>query len=415
MRRMDVRGGSLAERTPLSLGSRLRRVLACGQTMVEYALLLSLVALALVGTIGGMAGQVGGRFNAISNTLAAGGNGGLGGGGTTPGGGSGGGTVTPPPTTGTGNNNGGNTGTGNNNGGQGGNNGGGSNGTNPDGTIGNTGMTKPEIDKIIDEGADKGLDGISWRQLSKLSPYAATHKDEFYDWIGRSKQVKINNETVSMRLVGIGQDNLSDGSGKAGFSFLSDGYKGIQISDSDWSHEAASNDHGWDNSSYRTKLINLLSGGITATDSSNMKIYIKEVTKISSHYKGGSGISHNQTSSDKLWAPSVSELFGKLPDQLKALDNQGEQYDFFRDNGVKFVSADKVTGNSYYTNYKYENTNWLSGICVSGQAYTRSLGSIEYMNSNGDMTIFIARYGSNAPQLYDNLASDKFIPVGFCI
>ena len=57
--------------------------------MVEYALLLSLVALALVGTIGGMAGQVGGRFNAISNTLASGGNGGLGGGGT----------VTPPPTT----------------------------------------------------------------------------------------------------------------------------------------------------------------------------------------------------------------------------------------------------------------------------------------------------------------------------
>ena len=87
--------------------------------MVEYALLLSLIALALVGTIGGMAGQIGGRFNAISNTLASGGNGGLGPGTTVPNGG-GGGTVTPPPTTGTGNNNGnsgGNSGTGNNNGG----------------------------------------------------------------------------------------------------------------------------------------------------------------------------------------------------------------------------------------------------------------------------------------------------------
>ena len=87
--------------------------------MVEYAMLLSLVALALVGAIGGMAGQVGGRFNAISNTLASGGNGGLGPGTTVPDGG-GGGTVTPPPTTnngGSGNNNGGVPDTGGNNGG----------------------------------------------------------------------------------------------------------------------------------------------------------------------------------------------------------------------------------------------------------------------------------------------------------
>ena len=94
--------------------------------MVEYALLLSLVALALVGTIGGMAGQIGGRFNAISNTLASGGNGGLGGGGT----------VTPPPTTGTGNNNGNNGNTGDNSG-TGNNNGGGGNGNGGNADTGN--------------------------------------------------------------------------------------------------------------------------------------------------------------------------------------------------------------------------------------------------------------------------------------
>lgn len=65
-------GESLSERTPLSLATRLRKGFAVGQTMVEYAMILSLIALALVGSVGGMAGQVGAKFNAISNTLGNG-------------------------------------------------------------------------------------------------------------------------------------------------------------------------------------------------------------------------------------------------------------------------------------------------------------------------------------------------------
>ena len=71
-RKRTVWGGSLAERTPLSLATRLRKGFAVGQTMVEYAMILSLIALALVGSVGGMAGQVGAKFNAISNTLGNG-------------------------------------------------------------------------------------------------------------------------------------------------------------------------------------------------------------------------------------------------------------------------------------------------------------------------------------------------------
>ena len=87
-------GGSLAERCPLDLGSRLGGLAAAGQTMVEYAVLLSLIALALVGPVFGLGQQVGNRFQSITNTLANGGsNSGL------PGGGGDGGGITPPPTT----------------------------------------------------------------------------------------------------------------------------------------------------------------------------------------------------------------------------------------------------------------------------------------------------------------------------
>ena len=402
MRRMDVRGGSLAERTPLSLGSRLRGGLGQAQTMVEYALLLSLVALALVGTIGGMAGQIGGRFNAISNTLASGGNGGLGGGGTTtPGGG---GTVTPPPTTGTGNNSGG------------------SNGTNPDGTVGNTGMTKPEIDKIIDEGADKGLDGISWRQLSKLSPYAATHKDEFYDWIGTTKSVLVDGMEVKMRLVGIAQDDLADGSGKAGFSFLSTNYF---VSNSYFAAMAVNDIVSWNSSIVRDQVKDIYDNKLTDINMSNMKRYIKTVAKISSGSNLKTLKKELVKTDDQLWYPSSSELFGTRSESsvLFNIADNGAQYDYFNDNSVSIGS----TGNVNTNGRPIINGNVLKGSGLPSPSseifvVTRSMSlEPDYYGSNLKSVDVIA-FNSGTPNVLTiigmsqgpNIRTQYYV-FGFCV
>lgn len=42
-----------------------------GQTMVEYALLVALIAVALIAVIGVLAGQIGTKFNAVSDQLKA--------------------------------------------------------------------------------------------------------------------------------------------------------------------------------------------------------------------------------------------------------------------------------------------------------------------------------------------------------
>ena len=180
--------------------------------MVEYAMLLSLVALALVGTIGGMAGQVGGRFNAISNTLGNGlvaNNGGHTTGNNTPGNNPG---ATNPPTNNNGNNQAGNNNAGNNN-----------------GSSGNDSSNNGAIDP-----SKTPLDKVGWDKLDELSKDAAKNPDKYKDWIGQKKTDENGNEWV---LVGTNHDELADGSGKAGFTFMSRKSLGKAIMNKTWNYE----------------------------------------------------------------------------------------------------------------------------------------------------------------------------------
>ena len=306
--------------------------------MVEYALLLSLVALALVGTIGGMAGQVGGRFNAISNTLASGGNGGLGPGTTVPNGGNHGNDNSGNPPT---NNNGNNPQTGNNNGGN--NNGSTGTDTSNNGAID---PSKTPLDKVTPE------------ELDKLSPDAAKNPDKYKDWLGTDLEVPIAGKKYKFFLIGIGQDVKSDGSGKAGFTFMA--RENIDIYGGSSMIRTLNGPYGYVSTNCYASLETFI---INRIDDKDLTKAIKQVSKgYSTYYNISSGIklSHFNT---KMFPIAYSEITGLgtkvYSGQAYTRINEGEQYLYFKQNGI--------------------SENRRSDLFIGPQAlyfWTRSLGNI---------------------------------------
>ena len=283
MRRMDVRGGSLVESAPLSLGSRLRRALLTGQTMVEYALLLSLVALALVGTIGGMAGQVGGRFNAISNTLASGGNGGLGPGTTVPDGGDGPTTSpspsspqTPPANTG---------------------------GNGSDGNNGNNGSNGKPGESLPQRG--KNLSDYTWKEISLLSKDAIENESEYEYLIGQSKAVNFKGYGMAdMMLIGINHDDKADGTGKVGFTFMAKQAITTSLGFKNTANGLYTIKNGWKDYFLRDTCNNNIYNSLA----SDLKSLIVKVKK--SYYSGDGKEASMKSTDDYIWLPSYYELYG---------------------------------------------------------------------------------------------------------
>ena len=434
MRSIDVRGGSLAESAPLSLGSRLRCGLGRAQTMVEYALLLSLVALALVGTIGGMAGQVGGRFNAISNTLASGGNGGLDGGGTTPGGG-GGGTVTPPPSTTPSNQDAGESG---------------SNGqlsgtkvtviattdgnfepgevlaadirvadsvgvTNwgyqwkvdgkvlsndptfvaPFDSVGKkvtcvisdasntyTGTAFAKSDTITMGGVNiynKQFKDYSWNDIAKISPAAARHSDYYKSksgWPKQTKNAKIRGKAYAMQLVDIGFDGLADGSGKAGFSFLSVDLVGKSV----WG------DRYWDDkTALRVYLNQTIYGQLENDVRQNIKTVKKKQWKFD--LMGGEGAHKILITDEKIWLPSFKNQTGAGDFRENTKDN------------TEYVTPLKKKLNGTVSEY------WTRGFGYS-YIYPDLVITGSYVDRNGNDRPGGANFANTM---------EKAVCIGFCI
>lgn len=201
-----------------------------------------------------------------------------------------------------------------------------------------------------------------------------------------------------MRLVGIAQDDLADGSGKAGFSFLSTSAVGSGQIFSD-----KRTNMSWEDSNLRSKLQQVFNSGLTATDNSNMKRYIKSVVKKATLVPSAdSNVRNEITTKDSIWTPSTSELLGYAKTTEYNVTNSGEQYDYFKDNsvGISNVESDSP---------KIVNPNVirLDGVNANKYTYwTRTSTSLKYPqagNTLNDLVVIVAtNNGINPPGAGDN-------------
>lgn len=191
------------------------------------------------------------------------------------------------------------------------------------------------------------LENQSWDFISECSANGMAKK---YWKIGDSKTFKYNNNTtLTAVIVGFDHDDMSDGSGKAGITFMviPPWYisSGITTSDSsckDWStHRCKKYELNVDNSYYGP----MFPGDLTGV--------VKAVKKLS-HASGNYGVSQkNIETQDKLWLPSVGEIIGQGSYSSQTFAD-GNQYEYFVGKTLKnLFSADIPTRSSYVENSSY--------------------------------------------------------------
>ena len=343
-----------------------------GQGLIEYVLLIAVISLTVAFAGPPVAGAIGNQFTAIAGAVgggitggAAGGIGGIGGGtsggahtggtaggshgtsGGTTGGGSSSGTVNP----GSGST-GGNTGTT-----------GGGTSTRPSQPVPNPtdGLEKKDpkdwtlIDqKVVAEDISKNGTG------SKYYPAAKKAMDEGTKW----KTALLDGKTLEYKIIGINHDNLANGSGKAGLTFMttSTGIKSRMNSSN-------TNSTGWKNSELRAKMNGGKIWNLLPADLQNT---IKPVTKLTVDEKiadSSNPIAVGTT--DKLFLLSIAEIapsipenwFDKDPNKPSCLVQEGSQYEAFQGKVMNSHSGNPaLAGDAYWwerTNRSYDDNSFL--------------------------------------------------------
>lgn len=176
--------------------------------------------------------------------------------------------------------------------------------------------------------------------------------------LGDYKTLSINNIDLQMQLVGLGEDDLADDSGKAASTWIVKNFKSLTHA----MNSTATNADGWAASGMRDWLINTI---LPTIDSS-----------ISSHFKSVKKTYYNKTTSstlsinDTIWIPSAREMFGG-----SSYENSGCDYtDFFSSDTARIKK--NTSSADYY---------WLRSAGPSGSSYFRGVssgGTVSYRNAS---------------------------------
>ena len=143
---------------------------------------------------------------------------------------------------------------------------------------------------------------------------------------GTTWSVKLTNgKTMTYRIIGIDHDDLADGSGKAGLTFLtaSTGIKSCM-------NTAATNAGGWEKSELRQKMN---SGEIWNLMPTDFQSKVKPVRKLTNNVNGTDKNAAVTATSDKLFLLSYSEIV-ETPysgwSGYSWIGNEGTQYEAFK-------------------------------------------------------------------------------------
>lgn len=224
----------------------------------------------------------------------------------------------------------------------------------------------------------------SWDELSRISAqisacgseeealevaksYNLTNPDGTLDGT-QVKQVELTDGTTTeVQIIGFYHDDKSDGSGKAGISFMFVDAIGQHPFNSNGSSKG-----GWESSDVRqwmnSELIEQLPD--------DLKTKVVTVNKLTNNVGHTADPASVTTTSDQLWLVSQIEIEGPSdgsnPDYFGALDAEGEQYQLFRDCGVARRTPQEILQKSSALSTGATPINWWqrsSAADVDGNVY----------------------------------------------
>lgn len=139
-------------------------------------------------------------------------------------------------------------------------------------------------------------------------------------------------QTLEYKIVGINHDDLADGSGKAGLTFLT-------TSTTIYSRMNATNTNagGWEKSELRSRLN---TGDLWSLLPSELQSKVKSVTKMTDNQGGGKAGTPSATT-DKVFLLSTTEVYGNL-------QSDGVQYEYYKSKGVTTSSYSGASSSSYH-------------------------------------------------------------------
>lgn len=295
-------------------GARLR-----GQSIIEYVLVIAVIGLVVVFAGPGVAGAIRNQFNLVGNTLNSGTTGGAEGGGA-----SGGGS------------------------------------TGADSATVQAAIAKDAKDWTLDEQKAVAEDIAAKGEASPAYAKAKAAMDA-----GTKFLMKLTDgQTLEYKIIGINHDDLADGSGKAGLTFLT-----TSTTISSRMNATDTNAGGWGKSELRTKMN---SGEIWNLMPSDFQSKVKSVKKLTNNVGGGSANKNAAVTatSDKLFLLSHSEI---VPTSYWAssypwTSSEGTQYEVFKGKVTDDNSANdclKIGGDWWersahpltYDNFLYVNSS----------------------------------------------------------
>ena len=251
-----------------------------GQSIIEYVLIIAVIGLVIVFAGPGVAGAIRNQFNLVGNTVNTDMTGGVEGGGA-----SGGGS------------------------------------TGADSATVQAAVAKDAKDWTLDEQEAVAKDIAAKGEASPAYAKAKAAMDASTRW-----SVKLTNgKTLEYRIIGINHDDLTDGSGKAGLTFLT---TNEAVGDYRMNAENSAAG-GWEKSELRAKMN---SGEIWNLMPADFQSKVKSVKKLTNNVDGADANAAVTATSDKLFLLSYSEL---VPTSYWAskcpwTSSEGTQYEAFK-------------------------------------------------------------------------------------
>ena len=261
-----------------------------GQSIIEYVLIIAVIGLVIVFAGPGVAGAIRNQFNLVGNTVNNGTTGGVGGGVS----------------------------------------GGGSAGV-ESATV-QAAIAKDAKDWTLDEqkavAEDIAKNGTSSVVYAKAKAAMGA---------GTKFSAKLTNgQTLEYRIIGINHDNLADGSGKAGLTFLT-----TSTTINARMNATDTNAGGWERSELRQKMN---SGEIWKLMPSDLQSKVKSVKKLTNNVGGADKNAAVTATSDKLFLLSYSEI---VPTSYWAssypwTSSEGTQYEAFKGKVTNNYSGNEI-------------------------------------------------------------------------
>ena len=264
MQRHFCHGGGVSPRS-----ARLR-----GQSIIEYVLIIALIGLVIVFAGPAVAGAIRNQFSQVTNTVNSGTNGGVQGGGS----------------------------------------------AGADSATVQAAVAKDAKDWTLDEQKAAATDIAKNGTSSVVYAKAKAAMDA-----GTKFSTKLTNgQTLEYKIIGINHDNLADGNGKAGLTFLT-----TSTTISSRMNATNTNAGGWEKSELRQKMN---SGEIWKLMPSDLQSKVKSVTKLTNNVNGTDKNAAVTATSDKLFLLSYSEI---VPTSYWAssypwTSSEGTQYEAFK-------------------------------------------------------------------------------------